>query len=96
MKKYDVKFYELFDSEKQAVVSFLSLERRYLALLEEYKKATWFYTDRLLYQFECDHKFCQLGADIKERMRRDIIMHSDDKKTAKGQGRIPTWPAEEI
>jgi len=35
---YDVKFEELFENDRDAVVSFLSLERRYSKLLKDYKE----------------------------------------------------------
>ena len=34
----DIKFSDLFDNERQAVVCYLSLERRYMDMLEYYKR----------------------------------------------------------
>ena len=33
---YNVKFEDLFDSKQQAVTSYLSLERKYMELLQQY------------------------------------------------------------
>lgn len=38
MKKYDVKFNELFESERDAVVSFLSLEYRHRELIAKFNR----------------------------------------------------------
>ncbi len=35
---YNVKFDELFDNKREAVVCFLSLERRYVALVKQFDK----------------------------------------------------------
>ena len=35
LKKYDVEFKELFDSKRQAVVQFISLEQRYIEAIRE-------------------------------------------------------------
>jgi len=37
---YDIEFDKLFDSKRQAVVCFLSLERRYQALYKQFKEKT--------------------------------------------------------
>ena len=37
-KMYDVRFYELFDTKNQAVVCFLSLERRYFENLRQLER----------------------------------------------------------
>ena len=37
MKEYDVPFEDLFDSKEQAVVQFLSLEKRFLKLCKDHK-----------------------------------------------------------
>ena len=38
LKRYDVEFKDLFDSERQAVVVFLSLERRYIEAMKELRE----------------------------------------------------------
>ena len=38
LKKYDVEFKELFDNERQAVVLYLSLEKRYFEAMKELRE----------------------------------------------------------